>query len=114
MCVVIVIVHCWNVRQQVFAIFIEIPVLPSGDIGVMGMRKTNRQAPGPIIMPASQVVKFSAGFKGHFIIVFHLVGSLGNTGTGYRAQVVIPPVDSFTGFAIIRGPTEIRRVDIGS
>ena len=47
------------------------------------------------------------------IVIFELVGCLGDTGRRYRAEIVIPPVDALAGLSIIRRPAEVGRIDVG-
>ncbi len=48
----------------------------------------------------------------YLVVIFHLVGDLGNARAGDRAKIVIPPVDAFSRLAIVRCPAEIRRVNV--
>ena len=101
---------------QMGAIFIKVPIFAPRNVGVMGMGKGDRQTPGPglvFIGLTGELIEFLGGVEGHLIIIFHLVGGLRNAGTRHRTQIVIPPVNAFTGFAIIRRPAKIRRIDIG-
>ena len=48
----------------------------------------------------------------HFIIIFHLVAGLGDPA-GDLAQIMIPPINALTRFAVIRCPAKVGRVNIG-
>jgi len=48
----------------------------------------------------------------NFIIIFHLVADFGDNGPGDRAEIIIPPINAFTRFAIIRCPTKISWINI--
>ena len=50
---------------------------------------------------------------GYLVVIFHLIGDLGHARAGDGAHIVIPPVDAFTRFAVIRRPAKIGRVDVG-
>ena len=92
---------------------IKVPVFAAGDEGVVRVGKADGQAPRARVSPAGEVVKFLAGLMGHVVVVFQLVGDLGHARARHRPQVVIPPVDPFPRFAIVRGPAEIGRVNVG-
>ena len=79
---------------------------------VMGMREAHGHAPGPIILAARIVVNLTRRMIGNLVVVFHLVGDFGHARACDRPHVVIPPLDPLARFAIIRGPAEIRWVNI--
>ena len=76
------------------------------------MREADRQAPGARIMAPGQIEHLAGCVIGHFIIIFELVGDFGNARAGDRPHVVVPPVDTLIGFAVIRSPAKIGRVNI--
>ena len=77
------------------------------------MGETDGQAPGSGVVTAGQIIKLSRGVIGDLVIIFHLVGDLGHTRTGDGSHVVVPPINAFARFAVIRRPAKIGRVDIG-
>ena len=107
------VIHRRNLRHKMRAIFIQIPVFLACHIGIMRMGETDRQAPGPRVMTACQIIDLTGGVIGHLIIIFHLIGNLGHTCAGDRSHIVIPPVNPLTGLAIIRRPAKISRINIG-
>ena len=101
-----------DVWHQVVAILVEVPVFLAGNIGIMRMRKTDGQTPWAGIAAARQVIKFAGRVIGDLVVIFHLIGNLGHACASDRAHIVIPPIDPFTGFAVIGGPAEIGRIDV--
>ena len=97
---------------EVSAVLIEVPEVLPGDIGVVRMGEAHREMPGPRIVAARQIVELLRREVGHLVVVFELVGDLGDARAGHRAHVVIPPVDALAGPAVVRGPAEIGRIDI--
>ena len=77
------------------------------------MGKADRDTPWTIIGTPRQIVNLARRVIGNFVVIFHLVGDLGHTGPGHRPHVVIPPINPFTGLAIIGGPAEISGINIG-
>ncbi len=77
------------------------------------MGEADGQAPGPAVMAAREVVELARRVVGDLVVIFHLVGDLGNAGAGDRTQIVIPPVDAFAGLAVVRRPAEIGGIDVG-
>ncbi len=102
-----------DLRHQMLAALVEVPVFLARDIGIMRMGEADRQHPGPRIKTARQVVDLRPGLMGNVVIVFQLVGDLGHPGAGDRPHVVIPPVDPLARLAVVRGPAEIGGVDVG-
>src|SRR3546814_6094833 len=62
---------------------------------------------------SSDLVEFRFALEGDLVIVFELIGDLGDAGAADGAEVVIPPVDALARLAVIRGPTEVGGVDVG-
>src|SRR3546814_11358954 len=62
---------------------------------------------------SSDLVEFRFALEGDLVIVFELIGDLGDAGAADGAEVVIPPVDALARLAVIRGPTEVGGVDLG-
>src|SRR5690606_14010135 len=84
-------------RFQRRAILVQVPVFAPRDIGVVWMGEGNRQAPGAprgIVGSARKFVEFLLGVEGYFVVIFHLVGDLGDARAGNGTQIVIPPVDT--------------------
>ena len=92
---------------------IEIEEVLARYVRVMRMCETDRQTPWPLVVAARQIIELCFGLIGNFIVIFELVGDFGGTRSGDRTEIVISPVDTFTGLAIIWRPAEIRRVDVG-
>ena len=101
-----------DLRHQVIAVFVEIPVLLAGHIGVVRVGEADSQAPRAIIMATGEVIELARCVIGDLIIILHLVGDLRHPSTGDRAHVVIPPVDAFAGFPVVRRPTEVGWIDV--
>ena len=77
------------------------------------MGERDGQAPRAGIEAARQVIDLLHRLMRHVVVIFQLVGNLGDTRAGDGTKVVIPPVDPLTRFAIIRGPAKIGGVDVG-
>ena len=78
--VVVVVVHRRNLRQQVLAVFVEVPVLLAGDIRIVRVGEADRQAERAVVFAAAVVVDLAHGLEGDIVVIFHLVGNLGNAG----------------------------------
>ena len=100
-------------RQQVFAVIVEIPVLAAGDIGIVRMGETHRQAPGPRVGAPREIIDLCNGLMRDIVVVFELIGDLGDTGARHGSEVVVPPVDAFARLAVVGRPAEIGRIDVG-
>ena len=98
---------------KVVAIFVEVPVFPARHVGIMRVGEADGEAPRAIVCAARQIVELARRVVGNLVVIFHLVGYLGNAGAGDRSHVVIPPVDALARLAVVRGPTEIGRIDVG-
>ena len=102
-----------DLRHQMRAVFVEVPVFPPRDVRIMRMGEADSHHPGAGISRAGKVIDLLRGVKGHLVVIFQLVGDLGHSGAGDRAHVVIPPVDPLTWAAVIGRPAEIGGIDIG-
>ena len=98
------------------AVFVEVPILPARDVGVVRMAEGYGQAPRPrirLVGMARQLVELLRREEGDLVVIFDLVGGFGDAGAGDRAEIVVPPVDALAGLAVVGRPAEIGRVDVG-
>ncbi len=105
-----------GLRVERLAMFVEIPELLARHVRVMRMRQRNGEAPGPmdgIVLFARKLIELLRGQEHDLVVIFHLVGGLGDAGAGHRTHIVIPPVDALAWLAVIRRPAEIGRIDVG-
>ena len=100
-------------RVEFRAVGVEVPELPACDVGVVRVGEGNGQAPRPRVVAARQVVKLAGRLVGDLVVIFELVGDLGDAGALDRAQIVIPPVDALAGACVVGRPAEIGRIDVG-
>ena len=98
--------------HQMIAILIEIPIFLARHIGVMGVGEAHGQTPGAVVFAPRQIIDFAGRIIGNLVVILELVGDLGHTSAGHRPHIVIPPVDPLAGFAVIRCPAEVARIDI--
>ena len=101
--------HRRRLGLQRRAVGVEVPMSRPRDVGVVRVGEAHRQAPGPRIEPARQLVELGHRVVGHLVVVLELVGDLGRAGGGHGAEVVIPPVDALVGARPVRGSSRSRR-----
>ncbi len=77
------------------------------------MGEGDGETPGAGVGTAGEVVELLHRLEGDLVVVFELVGDLGDARAGDRAEVVVPPVDALAGLAVVGRPAEIGGVDVG-
>ena len=87
---------------------VEVPVAGAGDVGVVRVGEADRQAPGPRVAAAGEIVELRRWRVGDLVVVVELVGDLGGAGADDRAEVVVPPVDAARRGARSRGSSRSR------
>ncbi|OWK22345.1 hypothetical protein AJ88_08610 [Mesorhizobium amorphae CCBAU 01583] len=73
-------------RVERLAMFVEIPVLLARNVRVVRVRQRNGEAPGSmggIILLARELVELLRGQEHDLVVIFHLVGGLGDAGAGH-------------------------------
>ena len=111
--VLVLVAKVRHLRQQMLATLVQVPEPLARHVGIMRVGEADGKAPRAVVLGAGKVIELGAGHVGDLVVILHLVGDLGDAGAGDRAHVVIPPVDAFARFAVIRGPAEIGGVDVG-
>ncbi len=102
-----------GLRCVYVSIRIQVPVFCARSVGIMGMGERGDQAERTLFRVARIIVYAPTGLEAHLIIIFKLVGLLGDTCLLDREQVVIPPVHALLRLAPVRGPAEICRINVG-
>ncbi len=102
-----------HARHVDIVIAVEVPEFLARGIGIVRMGEGHGEAEWRAFAIADMVENSAHGEKRHLVVIFELIGDLGNARLLDGGHVVVPPVDAFLRLRPVRRPAEISRINIG-
>ncbi len=102
-----------DARHIDIGIAVEVPEFGARRIRVVRVGEGYRQAKGAAFVIARVIENLAHGEEGHFVVIFKLVGDLGDARLLDGGHIVVPPINPSLGLRPVRGPAEIGGVNIG-